>query len=58
VDGVNQDDSQQNFILGGTVNVPVNPKNSLVFEFAETVVHHNGPSITGLLIKYDYSWGK
>lgn len=58
VNGVNQNDAQQNFILGGTVNVPAGPQGTLVFELAGALVHHNGPSITALVVKYDYAWGK
>jgi|SRR5271157_2310361 len=58
VNRVNQNNSQQNFTLGSEVNVSINPKNSIVFEFARALVHQNGPAYTGFAIKYDYSWGK
>ena len=58
VDGVDQNDSQQNFTLGNELNVSLNPQNSLIFEFARALVHHNGPAYTGFAVKYDYSWGK
>lgn len=58
VDGVGQDDSQRNFIVGGELNFSVNPQNSLIFEIAEVPVHQNGPTLTGFAVKYDYSWGK
>src|SRR6185437_16334476 len=38
VNGANQNDSQQNFTLGSEVNVALNPRNSLVFEFARALV--------------------
>jgi hypothetical protein len=58
VNGANQNNSQQNFILGSEVNVSLNSQNLLVFEFAKPVVHQNGPSYTGFAVKYTYSWGK
>lgn len=58
VNGVNQNNAQQNFIIGSEVNVSINNQNSLVFEFAKPLVHQNGPSYTGFAVKYDYVWGK
>ena len=58
VNGIDQNDAQKNFALGGEVNVSLNPRNSLVFQFAKALVHQNGPSITGFAVKYNYSWGK
>jgi len=40
------------------VNIALNPKNSLLFEFAKAVVHLNGPALVGFSVKYDYTWGK
>jgi len=58
LNGVGQNNSQQNFILGNELNVSLNRQNSLIFEFARAVVHNNGPTSTGFAVKYDYSWGK
>ena len=58
VDTVNQNNAQQNFILGSEVNVSLNPRNSLVFEFAKALVHNNGPAVVGFSVKYDYTWAK
>jgi hypothetical protein len=58
VNEVGQHNAQQNFILGSEVSVSLNSQNSLVFEFAKALVHQNGPSATGLAVKYTYSWGK
>jgi len=58
LNGVNQDNSQENFILGTEVNVFLNSRNSLVFEFGKALVHQNGPTITAFAVKYDYIWGK
>jgi hypothetical protein len=57
VNGLNQHNAQQNFILGSEVNVSLSPQNVLVFEFAKGLVHVNGPSVTGFAVKYTYSWG-
>ena len=57
LNGVDQDDSQQNFTVGDEVNVSLNRQNSLIFEFAKVVVHRNGAASTGFAVKYDYSWG-
>lgn len=56
VDGVSQNNAQQNFIVGSEVNVSLNPQNSLTFVFAKAIVHQNGPTATGFSIKYDYTW--
>lgn len=58
VNGVNQNNAQQNFILGSEMNVSLNPRNTLVFAFAKALVHQNGPALTGFSVKYDYVWGK
>jgi hypothetical protein len=58
VNGVNQNNAQQNFGLGGEVNVSLNPRNSLVFEFDKSLAHQNGPALSGFAVKYNYSWGK
>ena len=58
VNGVDQNNRQQNLILGSEVNISLNKQNSLVFEFAKPLVHRNGPTYTGFAVKYDYVWGK
>lgn len=58
VNGVNQNNAQQNFILGSEMNVSLNSRNALVFAFAKALVHQNGPALTGFSVKYDYVWGK
>ncbi len=57
INGVTQDNAQQNFILGSELNVAINKQNSLAFEFAKPLVHRNGASYTGFAVKYDYVWG-
>ncbi|HTS56586.1 MAG TPA: transporter [Terriglobales bacterium] len=58
LNGVDQNNGQQNFILGSEMNVSINTRNSLLFEFAKAPVHQNGPALTGFTVKYDYTWGK
>lgn len=58
VNGVDQDSGQRNFVLGSEINVSINNRNSLLFEFADALVHRNGPALVGFSIKYDYIWGK
>jgi hypothetical protein len=58
VNNENQNNSQQNFILGGEVSVSLNAQNSLIFQFAKAVVHQNGPALTGFAVKYSFGWGK
>jgi hypothetical protein len=58
VNGMDQHDGQQNFVLGSEMNVSLNPRNVLVLVFAKALVHQNGPAYTGFSVKYIYSWGK
>ena len=58
VNGVSQNDSQSNFILGSEVIIELNARNSLSVTLAKAVVHQNGPDVTGISVKYDYLWGK
>jgi hypothetical protein len=56
VDGISQNNAQQNFIVGNELNISLSPQNSLTFVFAKAIVHQNGPTATGFSIKYDYTW--
>ena len=56
VDGVSQNNSQENFILGSELNISLSSQNSLTFVFAKALIHQNGPRTTGFSIKYDYTW--
>ncbi len=59
VDGVNQNNAQQNLILGSELTVsPGSQNNYLVFEFAGAVVHRNGPAYAGVGVRYVFSWAK
>jgi outer membrane putative beta-barrel porin/alpha-amylase len=56
VDGISQNNPQQNLIVGSELNVSLSPQNSMTFVFAKAIVHQNGPTATGFSIKYDYTW--
>jgi hypothetical protein len=58
VNGMDQNNVQQNFALGSEMNVSINSRNSLLFEFAKALVHQNGPALVGFSVKYDYTWGR
>ncbi|HEX8878996.1 MAG TPA: transporter [Candidatus Acidoferrum sp.] len=58
LNGVSQNNAQQNFILGSQMNISLNPRNSLVFEFVKALVHDNGPALIGFTVKYNFTWGK
>ena len=58
LNGVTQNNAQQNFILGSGLNIALNPRNSLIFEFAKALVHVNGPDLVRFSVRFDYTWGK
>jgi hypothetical protein len=58
VDGVDQNDSQQNVIVGSEMNMSINSRHSLLFTFGKAVMHRNSPAVVGFSMKYDYVWGK
>ena len=58
VDGVDQDNGQQNLIVGSEMKMSIHSRHSLLFEIAKAVVHHNSPGVVGLAVKYDYTWGQ
>ena len=58
VDGVDQNNGQQNVIVGTEMNLSVDSRHSLLFGYAKAVVHQNGPALTGFTVKYDYAWSK
>jgi hypothetical protein len=57
VNGVNQDNPQQNFILGTETNIALTSHNSLVVAVGKALTHRNGPAVTGVSLRYDYTWG-
>jgi hypothetical protein len=58
VDGVDQNNGQENVIVGSEVNMSIASRRSLSFEFAKAVVHQNSPAVIGFSVKYDYTWGQ
>ena len=58
VDSIDQNNAQENFTLGSEVNLSLNSRNTLVFEFGKLIVHENGPAYGGFGVKYFYSWGR
>src|SRR5262249_37699066 len=58
VDGVDQNNAQENLIVGSEVNLSIDARHSLLFAFGKAVEHHNSPAVIGFNVKYDYTWGK
>ena len=58
VNGVDQNNAQQNLIVGSEMKMSMNSRHSLLFEFAKAAVHHNSPAVVGVAVKYDYAWGQ
>jgi len=57
VDGLDQDDAQENLTVGAEASWSPNSDNSFNLVFAKALVHRNAPAYTGIAIKYVYSWG-
>lgn len=57
LNGVSQNDGQQNFLLGAEISMSLNPRNTLIVEVGKALAHVNGPSVGGFGVKYDYTWG-
>jgi hypothetical protein len=57
LNGVGQNDSQKNFILGTEEIYTLNNKNQFTFIFEAVATHVNGPSTQGFAVRYDYFWG-
>jgi hypothetical protein len=58
IDGVDQNNTQHNLIVGSEMKLSMNARHSLLVEFAKAVIHHNSPGVIGLAVKYDYTWGR
>lgn len=58
VNGISQNNPQQNFIVGSELNLSVNSRNSFVLTFGKALVYRNAPAALGFSIRYDYLWGK
>jgi len=57
VDGLNQNDAQENLTAGAEASWSPNAQNSLDLVFAKALVHRNAPAYAGIALKYVYSWG-
>jgi hypothetical protein len=57
VDGLEQNNAQENLTVGTEANWTPNSHNSLSFVFAKALVHTNAPAYTGVSVGYTYSWG-
>jgi hypothetical protein len=57
VDGLDQNNTQQNLTIGSEASWSANEHHSLNLVFAKAVVHKNAPAYTGFALKYVYSWG-
>jgi hypothetical protein len=58
VDDVNQDNAQQNVVVGSEMNLSISARHAVLLGFAKAAVHQNGPAVMGFTVKYDYLWGK
>jgi Putative MetA-pathway of phenol degradation len=57
VDGLDQNNAQENLTIGAEANWSPNSRNSLELVFAKAIVHSNSPAYSGVELKYVYSWG-
>jgi hypothetical protein len=57
VDGVEQNNSQENLTLGTEASWAPTAHTSLDVVFAKALVHRNAPAFTGVSVSYVYSWG-
>ena len=57
VDGLNQNDAQENLTAGAEASWSLDSHNSLDLVFAKALVYKNAPAYTGIALKYVYSWG-
>jgi hypothetical protein len=58
IDGLAQNNPQENLIVGTEAHWLPDSHNSLGIVFARALVHKNAPNYTGVVVKYVYSWGK
>jgi hypothetical protein len=58
IDGVNQDNPQRNVVVGSETNISLRASSSLMVGFAKAVAHRNGPSVAGVSVKFNYTWGR
>ena len=45
-------------MLGSEMNLSINSRHSLLFEFVKVVVHQNSPAVVGFSVKYDCTWAR
>ena len=57
VDGVEQNNSQENLTLGTEASWAPTSHAALNVVFAKALVHRNAPAFTGVSVSYVYSWG-
>ena len=57
VDGLEQNNTQENLTVGAEASWTPNAHNSLDVVFAKALVHRNAPTYTGVSLSYTYSWG-
>ena len=57
VNGLEQNNTQENLTVGAEASWAPNAHNSLDVVFAKALVHRNAPSYTGVSLSYTYSWG-
>jgi len=57
VNGLEQNNTQENLTVGAEASWTPNAHNSLDVVFAKALVHRNAPSYTGVSLSYTYSWG-
>ena len=57
INGVQQNNSQQSFVVGTEAHFSPNSQNSLTLVFAKALVHRNAPAYTGIVVKFVHSWG-
>jgi hypothetical protein len=58
LNGIGQNDSQRNFILGTEEIYSLNNQNQFTFVFESALVHVNGVPVRGFAVRYDYFWGR
>jgi hypothetical protein len=58
VNGVSQNNSQNNLILGTEVIFSPNARHSITVVLEKAAVHKNSPSVSGVSLRYDYFWGR
>jgi len=58
VDGEDQNNSQQGFVLGSEAAWSPSSRSTITLLFAKALVHKNAPDYTGVGVKVTYGWGQ